>query len=54
MASVVMELSCTDERMCVVSMNQDVEDYDPRVVEQLMDFVYSYSAEVLQDAEVSG
>lgn len=32
---------------------QDVEEYDPRVVEQLMDFMYRYSAEVLQDAEVS-
>jgi len=31
---------------------QDVTNYDPRVVEQLMNFMYRYTSEVLQDAEV--
>lgn len=30
---------------------QDIQDYEPRVVKQLMDFVYRYISEVLQDAE---
>ena len=32
---------------------QDASAYDPRVVEQLMNFMYRYTAEVMQDAEVS-
>eukprot|EP00873_Tetraselmis_striata_P007094 jgi/Tetstr1/427358/TSEL_017525.t1 len=32
--------------------SQGVHDYEPRVVNQLLDFVYRYSADILQDAEV--
>ena len=31
---------------------QGVKDYEPRVVNQLLDFAYRYVCEVLQDAEV--
>ncbi len=31
---------------------QGVTDYEPRVVEQLLDFLYRYVSETLQDADV--
>ncbi len=31
---------------------QGVEEYEPRVVHQLLDFMYGYVSGVLQDAEV--
>ncbi len=31
---------------------QGVKEYEPRVVNQLLDFVYRYVCDVLQDAEV--
>lgn len=31
---------------------QGVKQYEPRVLQQLMDFMYRYTAEILQDAEV--
>jgi hypothetical protein len=31
---------------------QGVTEYEPRVLNQLVDFVYKYTADVLQDAEV--
>jgi hypothetical protein len=31
---------------------QGVKEYEPRVVTQLLDFVYRYVTDVLQDAEV--
>ena len=31
---------------------QGVTEYEPKVLQQLMDFMYRYTAEVLQDAEV--
>lgn len=35
-----------------IAGGQGVHDYEPRVVNQLLDFVYRYSADILQDAEV--
>ena len=31
---------------------QGVRDYEPRVVHQLMDLMYRYTADILQDADV--
>ena len=36
----------------MISDLQGIQEYEPRVVKQLMDFVYRYISEVLQDAEV--
>ena len=33
---------------------QGVEAYEPQVIDMLIDFVYSYSKQVLQDAEAYG
>lgn len=33
-------------------LHQGVEAYEPRVVHQLLDFMYGYVSGVLQDAEV--
>ena len=33
-------------------LEQGVKEYEPRVVNQLLDFVYRYVCDVLQDAEV--
>lgn len=33
---------------------QGIREYEPRVLQQLMDFMYRYTAEILQDAEVGG
>lgn len=32
---------------------QGVSEYEPRVVEQLLNFMYRHVADILQDAEVS-
>ncbi len=38
-------------RMQQLLATLNVEEYEPRVVNQLVDFVYRYISEVLQDAE---
>lgn len=45
---------CIPDRMLSHILNRlkDVEEYDPRVVEQLLSFMYKYTSEVLQDAQV--
>ena len=38
----------------VLPVTQGVDAYEPRVVHQLLDFMYGYVSGVLQDAEVTG
>jgi len=35
--------------VCVL---QNIEEYDGRIVDQLLNFMHSYTSEVLQDAQV--
>ena len=44
---------CSKVELAVCCGSQGIKEYEPRVVHQLLDFMYRNVAEVLQVAEVS-